>query len=274
VKKLKDVQSEIDERNVPLKKVGVKNLEWPLKVLDKKKGYQYTVAKMSLSADLRHDQRGTHMSRFVEVLKDFEMLSPKALEKILCDIKERLRAESSHIEITFPYFIWKHSPVSGNMSPLKIEAMIKAEKNYESTIIVGVKVPIHILCPCSKEISDVGAHNQRAVVEILVRSKRMIWFEHLVEISEKSASCPIYTLLKRPDEKFITERAYENPKFVEDVVRDIALELERDGRIEWYRVEVTSFESIHNHEAFACVEKGWLENADTIELGVSEGGNE
>jgi GTP cyclohydrolase I len=121
---------------------------------------------------------------------------------------------------------------------------------------------VHTLCPCSKEISENGAHNQRAVVEIYVRSKKMIWFEDLSEIAEKSASCPIYTLLKRPDEKFVTEMAYSNAKFVEDVTRDAALELEKDERIEWYKVQVTSFESIHNHDAFACVEKGWLHGAD------------
>ncbi|WP_148866978.1 GTP cyclohydrolase FolE2 [Thermosediminibacter litoriperuensis] len=259
---MKDVQSERDERRVPLKKVGVKNIEWPLKVLDKSKGYQHTVARVSLSVDLKHYMRGTHMSRFVEVLNDLEMLSPKALEDILAKIKEKLQAESSHLEMSFPYFIWKDSPVSGLASPLKIEAIIRAEKSAESAITMGVSVPVHTLCPCSREISESGAHNQRAVVEIYVRSRKMIWFENLVEIAEKNASCPIYTLLKRPDEKFVTERAYQNAKFVEDVTRDVALELERDDRIEWYRVEVTSFESIHNHDAFACVEKGWLEDAD------------
>ncbi|ADL07344.1 GTP cyclohydrolase FolE2 [Thermosediminibacter oceani] len=257
---MKDVQSERDERRVPLKKVGVKNIEWPLKVLDKSKGYQHTVARMSLSVDLKHYIRGTHMSRFVEVLNDLEMLSPKALDDILTDIKERLKAENSHLEISFPYFIWKVSPVSGLESPLKIEAMIEAEKRVEPVITMGVRVPVHTLCPCSKEISENGAHNQRAVVEIYVRSREMIWFEDLVEIAEKNASCPIYTLLKRPDEKFVTEMAYKNAKFVEDVTRDVALELERDERIEWYRVQVTSFESIHNHDAFACVEKGWIED--------------
>jgi GTP cyclohydrolase I len=274
VNELKDVQSERDERMVPLKKVGVKNIEWPLKILSRQKGYQYTVAKMSLSVNLKHDLRGTHMSRFIEVLNNFEMLHPKALEDVLTHMKERLQAESSHIEITMPYFIWKASPVSGSTSPFKIEAIIKAEKGTHSSITMGVKVPVHTLCPCSKEISEAGAHNQRAIVEIQVRSKKMIWFEYLVEIAEKSASCPIYTLLKRPDEKFVTETAYRNPRFVEDVTRDVALELEKDNRIEWYRVEVTSFESIHNHEAFACVEKGCLEDVDRAEPGIFKGRDE
>lgn len=260
VKTLKDVQSERDERRVPLKKVGVKNIEWPLKVLDKARGHQYTVAKISLSVDLRHDVRGTHMSRFVEVLNNLEMLSPAALLEILSEIKEKLQAEKSYLKMCFPYFIWKKSPISGLSSPLKIQALIEAESNIKSTITMGVKVPVHTLCPCSKEISESGAHNQRAVVEIYVRSKKMIWFEDLSEIAEKSASSPIYTLLKRPDEKFVTEMAYRNAKFVEDVTRDAAIELERDERIEWYKVQVTSFESIHNHDAFACVEKGWIQD--------------
>jgi GTP cyclohydrolase I len=149
-------------------------------------------------------------------------------------------------------------------SPNKIECIIEAELFKDLEMIVGVKVPIHTLCPCSKEISEFGAHNQRAIANIEVKSKKLIWFEDLVEIAESSASAPIYSLLKRPDEKFITEMAYNNPKFVEDVVRDIAFVLDKDKRIEWYRVEVVSFESIHNHEAFACVEKGWLKNDNGV----------
>lgn len=257
---MKDVQSEKDERRLPLKKVGIKNIEWPLKVLDKTKGHQYTVAKISLSVDLRHDIRGTHMSRFVEVLNNFKMLSPAALVEILAEIKDKLQAEKSYLNICFPYFLWKESPVSRLSSPLKIQAVIEAESSMMSTITMGVQVPVHTLCPCSKEISEKGAHNQRAIVEIYVRSKKMIWFEDLAEIAERSASSPIYALLKRPDEKFVTEMAYNNAKFVEDVTRDVALELEKDKRIEWYKVQVTSFESIHNHDAFACVEKGMTEN--------------
>jgi len=259
-KALKDVQSERDERKVPLKKVGIKNLEWPLKVLDKARGHQYTVARISLSVDLRHDVRGTHMSRFVEVVNGLKILSPSAIEEILSEVKEKLHAEKSYLKMHFPYFLWKESPVSRISSPLKIQALIKAESGLENDITMGVKVPVQTLCPCSREISEYGAHNQRAEVEILVRSKKMIWFEDLAAIAEKSASCPIYTLLKRPDEKFVTETAYGNAKFVEDVTRDAALELERDERIEWYRVQVTSFESIHNHDAFAYVEKGWIQS--------------
>ncbi|HOJ93134.1 MAG TPA: GTP cyclohydrolase FolE2 [Dictyoglomaceae bacterium] len=253
---LKDIQSEKDERNIPLKRVGIKGLEWPIKVLDQAKGYQHTVAEMSLSVDLKHDLRATHMSRFIEVLNELDILSPKALEDILLKLKKKLQAERSHINMVFPYFIWKAAPVSKSISPNKIDGIIDAELAEKLDMKIGVRVPVHTLCPCSKEISEVGAHNQRAIVEIFVKSKKMIWFETLVEISEKSASAPIYALLKRPDEKFITETAYNNPKFVEDIVRDIVLQLDSNKYIEWYRVEVTSFESIHNHEAFACVEKG------------------
>jgi len=271
---LKDVQSEKDERMVPLKKVGIKGLKWPLKVQDKKRGYQFTVADITISADLHRDLRGTHMSRFIEVLKNFEILSAKGIEDILVEIKEKLHADSAHIELLIPYFIWKESPVTKSESPLEICAKIYAELSDSYKIYTGVKVPIHTLCPCSKEISAQGAHNQRAEVEIITRSKKMIWFEDLIDIAEKSASCPIYTLLKRPDEKYVTEKAFGNPKFVEDVTRDVALLLEEDSRIEWYRVEVTSFESIHNHQAFACVEKGWMccDNGDNTK--ISEEGNE
>lgn len=259
MKSLKDVQSERDTRKVPLKKVGISDLSWPVKVLDKERGYQYTVASMRISVDLRHDVRGTHMSRFIEALENLEMISPKALEKALDNLKKDLEAEISHIEMEFPYFIWKESPKSKKLSPMRIDCKILAEKKDIFSLTIGVKVPIHTLCPCSKEISDFGAHNQRAYVDIMVRSKRLIWFESLVEIAEKSASAPIYTLLKRPDEKFVTESAFMNPKFVEDVARDVALALERDNRIEWYRVEIVSMESIHNHNAFACIEKGWMD---------------
>jgi len=264
VKNLKDVQSEKDTRNIPLKKVGVSDLSWPIKVLDRKKGYQYTVAEMKISVDLKHDIRGTHMSRFIEALGNLEMVSPKALEKALDNLKKSLEAEVSHIEMEFPYFIWKESPKSKKLSPMRVDCKILAEKKDEFSLIIGVKVPIHTLCPCSKEISDFGAHNQRAYVDIMVKSRKLIWFESLVEIAEKSASSPVYTLLKRTDEKFVTESAFMNPKFVEDVARDVAIVLERDDRIEWYRVEVVSMESIHNHNTFACIEKGWV-NASEVD---------
>lgn len=254
---MKDVQNEKDNRGIPLKKVGIKNISWPIKVITKDGGFQNTVANVDISVDLRDDIRGTHMSRFVEVLNGIEFLNPEKLEEILKEVRDRLRADNSHLKIIFPYFIYKKTPISQITIPNKVECIIEAEINKKLDMIVGVKVPIHTLCPCSKEISEFGAHNQRAIAEIYIRSKRIIWFEDLVDIAEKSASAPIYSLLKRSDEKYITEYAYQNPKFVEDVVRDIVSELEKNDKIIWYKVEVTSFESIHNHEAFACVEKGW-----------------
>nr|WP_236608277.1 GTP cyclohydrolase FolE2 [Dictyoglomus thermophilum] len=258
MKKLRDVQNEKDYRGIYLRKVGIKNIHWPIKIVTKSGDYQSTVASIDISVDLREDLRGTHMSRFVEVLNGIDSLHPENLGKILQEVREKLRADSSHIKISFPYFIFKKAPVSQISSPNMVECVIDAELSKKLDMIIGVKVPIHTLCPCSKEISEYGAHNQRGVAEIYVRSKKLIWFEDLVEISEKSASAPIYSLLKRPDEKYITEMAYNNPKFVEDVVRDIVSELEKEPKISWYRVEVTSFESIHNHNAFACVEKGWV----------------
>lgn len=196
------------------------------------------------------------MSRFIEVLNDIDVINPKIILSILETIQTKLDAKSSFFECSFPYFIWKKSPVSKHISPLKIEAMIMGEKNHdESEIIIGVIVPVQTLCPCSKAISDFGAHNQRANVKILVKTKKKIWFEHLVKIAEKSASSPVYSLLKREDEKYVTEAAYNTPKFVEDVARDTALLLEKEDGLKWYKVEVESLESIHNHEAFAWVEK-------------------
>mgnify|MGYP001626155329 FL=1 len=258
MKRLKDVQNERDYRGIYLRKVGIKNIHWPIKIITKSGEYQSTVANIDISVDLREDLRGTHMSRFVEVLNGIDFLHPENLGKILQEVREKLKADSSHIKITFPYFIFKKTPVSQIASPNMIECVIEAELSKKLYMIIGVKVPIHTLCPCSKEISEYGAHNQRAIAEIYTKSKKLIWFEDLVEIAERSASAPIYSLLKRPDEKYITETAYNNPKFVEDVVRDIVSELEKEPKISWYRVEVTSFESIHNHNAFACVEKGWI----------------
>lgn len=255
---MRDVQSEKDNRGIPLKKVGIKNITWPIKVITMDKKFQSTVANIDISVDLKDDIRGTHMSRFIEVLNEIDVLNPDKLMDVLKNVKNRLKANNSHIKLSFPYFVYKKTPVSRISVPGKIECVIEAELNKKMDMIIGVKVPIHTLCPCSKEISDFGAHNQRAIAEIYVRSQKIIWFEELVELAEKSASSPIYPLLKRSDEKYVTEYAYQNPKFVEDVVRDIVIELEKDKRVIWYKVEVTSFESIHNHEAFACVEREWV----------------
>lgn len=252
---LKDVQGEVDSRQVPLKHVGIKNLRWPIIMKDKTKGTQHTVAEITMAVDLPHDLRGTHMSRFVECLQELGTVSPAALEKILDTLKEKLVAEKAMLEMNFPYFITKAAPVTGQEALLDLTCRYRAEKGKIFELYVCVEVPIHTLCPCSKEISCYGAHNQRAVAKIEIRSKGLVWIEELTTIAEAGASSPIYPLLKRPDEKFVTEHAYENPRFVEDAVREIALQLEKDTRIQWYKVTVESIESIHNHSAFACVEK-------------------
>jgi len=252
---LKDVQGEKDIRNITLKHVGIKNLRWPIIVKDREKGIQHTVADIAMAVDLPHNMRGTHMSRFVECLKELGPVNPAALEDILDALKLKLQAERAMLELHFPYFINKQAPVSGEEALLDLECDYRAEKGKSFELYVCVQVPIQTLCPCSKEISKYGAHNQRAVAKIEIRSSGLVWLEELVKMAEAGSSSPIYPLLKRPDEKAVTEHAYENPRFVEDAVREIALKLEEDSRIKWYRATVESMESIHNHNAFACVEK-------------------
>ena len=254
---MKDVQNEQDRRNIQLKQVGIKKLRWPIELKDKEHGSQHSVADVSLSVDLPHNLRGTHMSRFVECLQELGPISLNALEKVVEHLKVKLEAEKAFLQLSFPYFIYKTAPVSKQQSPMDLDCICTAEKGEDFSLKICVKIPIQTLCPCSKEISSYGAHNQRAIAEIEVLTDEMIWIEELAEIADKAASAPIYGLLKRPDEKFVTEQAYDNPRFVEDAVREIALLLEADKRIKWYRTTVESIESIHNHNAFACVEKGW-----------------
>jgi len=253
---MRDVQSEKDFREIPLQKVGIKDLLYPIKVLDRENKYQSTIAKINMYVDLPKEFRGTHMSRFIEVLERHKnTMAIHNIEKILEEIRETFNASTSHIEISFPYFIKKPAPVTGIKSYMNYNCSLVGKKSDAGfDLVVIVEVPIHNLCPCSKEISEKGAHNQRGVARISVRMKKLVWFEELIEIAEKSASAPLFALLKREDEKYITERAFDNPKFVEDAARDISLLLKKDKRITWYKVEVENFESIHNHNAFACVE--------------------
>lgn len=254
---MKDVQNQPDNRNIYLQRVGIKNLSYPVTVMDKKNGYQDTIANINMYVDLPVEFRGTHMSRFVEVLNKYRLgIDPKLIKQMLEELRVNLNASVARVEIEFPYFVLKNAPVSNQESFTKYSCRIDGQKSidtYDFTVSVGV--PILTLCPCSKEISDRGAHNQRAIVWIHVRSKRLIWFEEIIEYAEKSASSPVYTILKRVDEKFVTEYAYDNPRFVEDIAREIALKLNEDNRILWYKVEVESFESIHDHNAYACVTK-------------------
>jgi len=252
---MKDVQKQRDTREVALKKVGIKDLKWPIKVMDREQGVQSTVGTMTLSVDLPSEQRGTHMSRFVEIANNMDSLSPKYMEELLSDMKSKLGGKVAHCKIEFDYFIRKPSPVTGIVSPFNVACAFEAELGNAFEFFMRVDVPVSTLCPCSKEISDFGAHNQRATISMLVTMSKLIWIEDLVKIAEESASSPIYSLLKREDEKYVTEEAYMNPRFVEDAAREVALRLDKLDGVDWYSVNVESIESIHNHNAFAYTEK-------------------
>jgi GTP cyclohydrolase I len=253
---MKDVQSSSDYRNMPIQKVGIRNIRYPITVRDKSRETQQTVANVTLSVNLPHTNRGTHMSRFIEVLDRFKNeVDYQNLDLILIEIKKSLQAEESHIELEFPFFLRKKAPVSGLDSLMSYQCMIEATYNNHLEISVRVEVPVHTLCPCSKEIAEVSAHNQRGTVAITVGMTKFIWMEDLIQIAEESASSPLYALLKREDEKYITERAYENPRFVEDVVREVALRLQELPGVRYHIVEVENFESIHNHSAYAVIAK-------------------
>ena len=251
-----DVQKHAPEVPIPIDRVGVRGVKVPLWARDRANLKQRTVASVDLSVDLPASFKGTHMSRFVECLRTLGPVGLADVEAILDQLKQHLQAERAFIELKFPYFVTKKAPVSGMEAPMDIDCVYKAEKGEKLRWRITAVVPVQTLCPCSKEISEYGAHNQRAWAKLEVEAQEMVWLEELVEYAEASASTPLYGLLKRPDEKYVTEHAYENPRFVEDAVREVALRLEADKRITWYRAEVESMESIHNHNAFAVVEKG------------------
>lgn len=251
---LSDVQKEKDLRQVPIRKVGVRDLNYPVTVLDRVNKAQNTVANINMFVDLPHDYRGTHMSRFVEVIERHKVdLNIHNLEDILDDMIKTFSCETAHIEIRFPYFIRKKAPVSGNSSLMEYGCKLEARKNTSIDLKLTVKVPVTNLCPCSKEISAYGAHSQRGIIKITAESTKFIWVEELIRTAEDSSSSPVYTLLKRVDEKFVTEHAYDNPRFVEDAAREVAVRLRDDERIKSFQVEVENFESIHNHSAYACI---------------------
>jgi GTP cyclohydrolase I len=253
---LPDIQSAKPDTLIPINKVGIKNLKYPIKVLDRAKGFQDTVGEFNLYVDLPSHFKGTHMSRFVEVLNEFkDEIHVKNIKEILRKLKSRLSARSAHLEVYFPYFIEKKAPVTGVAGLMEYQAFMKAALfTRKFDLVLGLVVPVMTLCPCSKSISRYGAHNQRGIVTIQVRSKPFIWLEELIEIAEESASSPVYPILKRPDEKYVTDRAYENPKFVEDVVRACASKLLQIEGIYWFSVSVENFESIHGHNAYAYIE--------------------
>lgn len=252
-----DVQNLKDERNVNIKKVGVKGLKYPITVLDKTRKTQQVQAEINMYVSLLHPFKGTHMSRFVEVLNEIrKQVNIRTLHYILGKIKEKLHAESAHIEIEFPYFIEKTAPRSGAKSMMDYRCRFIGDCDKKGMVfMVGVDVPVTTVCPCSRAISLVGAHNQRSIVRVLVRFRKFFWIEDLIKLIEASASSEVYSLLKRIDEKYVTEKAYNTPMFVEDVVRNVAVNLNKDSNYIWYNVEAENFESIHNHSAYACVEK-------------------
>jgi len=253
-----DVQNQEDHRNINIDKVGVKNIRYPLTVMESENDFQNTVETINMYVNLPRKFKGTHMSRFIEILNEFYgHLDIREFSKLLGAMPKRLEAQSAHLEIAFPYFLEKKSPVTETTGLMeygcRVIGSMDHRKGYD--LIVEVNVPITTVCPCSREISNYGAHNQRGMARLAVRYKKFVWIEDLIRVVEEAASCEVYSLLKRPDEKYVTERGYENPKFVEDVVRDIAAQLKPDPNILWFQVDVENFESIHNHSAYAFIER-------------------
>jgi GTP cyclohydrolase I len=256
VTEIEDVQSRADTRRLPINRVGIKDISHPVRVRDRSAGEQHTIANFNMYVSLPHNFKGTHMSRFVEILHTEREISVESFRAMLGTMTERLEADVGHIEMSFPFFVMKKAPVSGVESLMNYQATLIGERRDGRTEMwVRVVVPVTSLCPCSKKISDYGAHNQRSHVTIKAKLRTHMWIEELIEVAESEASSELYGILKRPDEKYVTERAYDNPKFVEDMVRDVATRLNADERIAAYAVESENFESIHNHSAYALIER-------------------
>jgi GTP cyclohydrolase IB len=258
---LTDVQSLKDHRCLDIDRVGVKDIRYPIIVRDRSRGQQNTIASINMYVKLPHSFKGTHMSRFLEVLAEYDQaISIASLPDLLDKIRSRLDAEEAHIELKFPYFIHKTAPVSKSVALMDYQIEFLAVLNGDKySMIMKVMVPVTSLCPCSKEISDAGAHNQRSHVTVSLQFRKFVWVEEIIDLVESNASCQLYTILKRPDEKYVTEKAYANPQFVEDMVRSVAADLEKDSRVNWFTVESENFESIHNHSAYALIEGGQKE---------------
>jgi len=255
---VKDVQSQPDYRNLAINKVGIRNVKYTISVLDRAHKAQHTVADINMYVHLPEQFRGTHLSRFIEILNRYQReIDIRNLDDILQDMRETLKSEAAYLELSFPYFVEKQAPVSRASSLMEYHCAMVACQNRDGgkDFVLTVKVPITTLCPCSKEISERGAHNQRSIVTVAVRMSSLVWIEELIDLVENAAVCDVFALLKREDEKYVTERAYDNPAFVEDVVREVATRLQRDTRIVWYTVESENMESIHNHNAYAYIEQ-------------------
>jgi GTP cyclohydrolase I len=253
---MRDVQSGPADVALRIDRVGVKNLSIPLTVRDRARGRQQTVARVDLSVDLPAEFKGTHMSRFLEALRDMDMtLDAASCRNLLLDLRDRLQAESSHLCFLFPYFLEQRAPVTGSPALVDYACFLRGVlRDGEVILVLGVEVPVMTVCPCSKAISSEGAHSQRAMVRIEAQISGMLWLEDLIAMAQESGSSPVYALLKREDEKFVTEAAFAAPTFVEDVVRNAAARLADHPKVRGFRVEVESFESIHNHSAYACID--------------------
>ena len=258
---MKDVQNQHDERRIEIQKVGVKNVKYPIVVLDKNNRTQQTVATINMYADLPHDFKGTHMSRFIDVVNEYYVdISMHNFLEMLGKVLKLLDARRAYTEVIFPYFIEKKAPISGERSMMEYvcEYIGEVSDQYEH-FYVGIQVPIATVCPCSLEISNQGAHNQRGIVHVKLLFEKFFWIEDVISIVEHSGSSEVYTLLKREDEKYITEEAFKRPRFVEDVVREVIQKLEETGDFRWFSVEAENFESIHNHSAYAYAERGSID---------------
>ena len=256
MKNIKDIQSQPDFRKIAIDKVGVKDISYPIVLLDKKNKFQHTIASVNMYVDLPHHFKGTHMSRFIEILNEHRgEITVKNFPDILAKMKKRFNAQTAHMEVGFPYFIEKAAPVSKAKGLMEYRCRFTGSLGDKKDFVLEITVPVTTLCPCSKEISRKGAHNQRGIVKVNLRFKGFIWIEDIIKIVEASASSQVYSLLKRPDERYVTEHAYDNPRFVEDVVREVASKLEALKGIIWFSIEAENLESIHNHSAYAYLEK-------------------
>ncbi len=257
-RRLADLQSSADHRGIDIQKVGIRRLRYPISLSVRGGTDQHTIATVAMYVSLDRSFKGTHMSRFVEVLNEYNReLDIHALGELLHHMKERLEAQDAYIELEFPYFLEKQAPVTRRRGMLHYDCRVCAgvDHNDKVSITYGATVAVTTLCPCSKEIAAYGAHNQRSLVTVMWRATESIWLEEMIELVESEASCEIYSLLKREDEKYVTEQAYDHPKFVEDVVRDVTGRLRDDDRITWFRVESENEESIHTHNAYALIEE-------------------
>ena len=251
-----DLQKSLDNRKIAIDKVGVKDIRYPIVVLDKFREQQHTVARVNMYVDLPEQFKGTHMSRFIEVLNRYHGgISVENMEEMLAEMKQRLEADRAHLALDFPYFIEKRAPVSGARSLLEYQCRMIGTLDGEFDFALEASIPVTSLCPCSKEISARGAHNQRSIVTVQIRYSEHIWLEDLILWVEECASCQVYSLLKREDEKLVTEQAYDNPMFVEDMVRAVTEKLRTVPTINWFRIQCENFESIHNHSAYAMLEE-------------------